>query len=158
MASEVEDMLTSIDWDAVPEIDIILIAVAMRALCLWRFDTALAASDAILAQPHEEPTIEFAGAHTFRGVIDMCEATPRSGRRQLRDGIRHARMLPPVGYAIISVLLGLMAAMGMYRPDDLVMRCARHCGAPSRSVTSAASSPRSSATAQCYYAHTLITR
>jgi len=120
LASELEDLLTSVDQDVVPEIDIILIAVAMAHFACGRFDKTLAASDAILAHPHEEPTIEFAGAHTFRGLIHICEGDTEDGRRQLRDGLRHARMLPPVSYSIILSWWALLAAMGMHRSDDLV--------------------------------------
>ncbi len=120
LASELEDLLTSVDHDVVPEIDIILIAVAMAHFACGRFDKTLAASDAILAHPHEEPTIEFAGAHTFRGLIHICEGDTEDGRRQLRDGLRHARMLPPVSYSIILSWWALLAAMGMHRSDDLV--------------------------------------
>jgi adenylate cyclase len=120
LASEVEDMLSGNDWDAVPEIDIILIAVARAYYASCEFDAALAVIDAILARPQDEPTLDFAGALTFRGVMEICRGDSEGGRRHLLDGIRHARVLPPVGYAIILSFWALMAAMGMYQADDLV--------------------------------------
>jgi adenylate cyclase len=120
LASEVEDVLKTMDWDAVPEIDIILIAVAMAHYACGQFDATLAASDAILAHPHQEPTIEHAGALTFRGLIGICYGNNVDGRQQLTDGVRLARVLAPVSYAIILSFWGLLAAMGIYRPDDLV--------------------------------------
>jgi adenylate cyclase len=120
LASEVEDMLGGIDWDAVPEIDIILVAVVRAYYANCEFDAAQAAIDAILARPHDEPTLDFAGALTFRGVIDICRGDYEGGRRHLRDGIRHAQTLPPVSYAIILSFWGLLAAMGMHEPGELV--------------------------------------
>ena len=106
LASEVEDMLSGIDWDAVPEIDIILIAVVRAYYANCEFDAALAAIDAILARPHHEPTLDFAGALTFRGMIDICRGDYEGGRRHLRDGIR-ARSDPAAGQLRNhSVLLG----------------------------------------------------
>jgi adenylate cyclase len=120
LASEVEDMLSGIDWDAVPEIEIILIAVVKAHFVSCQFDAALAVIDAILARPHQEPTLELAGALTFRGVIEMCRGDYQGGRRHLQAGIRHARVLPPLSYVIILCYWGSLAAMGMYQPDDLV--------------------------------------
>jgi adenylate cyclase len=120
LASEVENMLSDIDWDTVPEIDIILVAVVRAYHANCEFDAALAAIGAILARPHDEPTLDFAGAITFQGVIEMCRGDYEGGRRHLREGIRYARVLPPVGYAIILSFWGLMVAMGMYEPGDLV--------------------------------------
>jgi adenylate cyclase len=120
LATEVEDMFSGIDWHTVPEIDIVLIAIAMAHYASGDFDETLAVSDAILAHPHDELTIEVAGAYTFRGLIDIYRGNCEAGRRQLRDGTRRARILPPVSYAIILSFWGLLAAMGMYEPDDLV--------------------------------------
>jgi adenylate cyclase len=120
LASEAEDMLRGLDWDAVPEIDIILIAVIRAYYANSDFDAALAVSDALLARPHQEVTIELAGNFAFRGVIEMCRGNYESGRRLLREGIQWARALPPVSYAIIHSFSALMVAMGIYEPDDLV--------------------------------------
>jgi adenylate cyclase len=120
LASEVENMLSDIDWDTVPEIDIILVAVVRAYHANCEFDAALATIDAMVARPHDEPTLDFAGALTFRGVIDMCRGNYESGRRQLREGIQYARILPPVSYAIILSFWSLMVVLGMYEPADLV--------------------------------------
>jgi adenylate cyclase len=120
LASEVEDMLSGIDWDAVPEIDIILIAVVQAHFVSCQFDSALAVIDAMLARPHHEPTVDFLGAPTFRGVIDICRGDYEGGRRHLREATHRARVLPPASYAIILCYWGLLAAMGMYQPGDLV--------------------------------------
>jgi adenylate cyclase len=120
LASEVEDMLTSIDWNAVPEIDIILIAVARARYANSQFDAALAVIETILSRPQDEPTIELAGALSFRGVIEMCRGDCAHGRRDLREGIRLARALTPVSHAIIISNCGFMTAMGLYEPDELL--------------------------------------
>jgi adenylate cyclase len=120
LASEIEDMLSGNGWDAVPEIDIILIAVVQAHYVSCRFDAALAAIEAILAHPHDEPTVESVGVHTFRGVIEICRGDYERGRRDLREATERARVLPPASYAIILCYWGLMAAMGMYQPDDLI--------------------------------------
>jgi adenylate cyclase len=121
LASEVEDrLLTAIDWKAVPEIDIILIAVARAHYANCKFDAALKMIDTILARPQNEPTIEVAGALSFQGVIEMCRGDYAHGRRHLREGIRHARALTPVGYAIILSNCGFMTAMGLFEPDEVI--------------------------------------
>ncbi len=120
LASEVEEILNHLDCDALPEIDIIRIAVARAHYANCEFDAALAGVGAILARPQQELTIEFAGALAWRGVMEMCLGDYEDGRRHLQEGLRHARELPPVSYAIILSFGGIMAAMGMYQPDDLV--------------------------------------
>jgi adenylate cyclase len=121
LASEAEQhMLTSINWNAVPEIDIILIAVARARYANSQFDAALAVIETILARPQDEPTMELAGALSFRGVIEMCRGDCARGRRHLREGIRHARALTPVSHAIILSNCGFMTAMGLYEPDELL--------------------------------------
>jgi adenylate cyclase len=120
LASEAEDMLDGIDWDAVPEIDIILVAVVQAHFVNCQFDAALAEIDAMLARPHDETTINFLGAPTFLGVIEICRGDYEGGRRHLREATESARVLPPASYAIILCYWGLMAAIGMYQPDDLV--------------------------------------
>ena len=84
LASEVEDRCcTDMDWDAVPEIDIILIAVARAHYANCEFDAAASGDcDAILARPHDEPTIELAGALTFGVLSRSAAATARTA-----DGI-----------------------------------------------------------------------
>jgi adenylate cyclase len=120
LASEVEEILNHLDCDALPEIDIILIAVARAHYANCEFDAALAVIGAIQARPQKEQTVESAGAPVWRGVIEMYRGDYGDGRRHLQEGFRHARVLPPVSYAIILSFGGLMAAMGLYQPDDLV--------------------------------------
>jgi adenylate cyclase len=121
LASEIEDrMLPAIDWKAVPEIDIILIAVARAHYANCKFEAALKVIETILARSGDEPTMELAGALSFQGVIEMCRGDYAQGRHHLLEGIRNARALTPVGYAIILSNCSFMTAMGMYQPDDLV--------------------------------------
>jgi adenylate cyclase len=120
LASEIEEILNHLDLDALPEIDIILIAVARAHYANCEFDEALAIVDAIRARPQEEQTIEFAGALAWRGVMEMCRGDYEDGRRHLQEGLRDARVLPPVSYAIVLSFGGLMVAMGLYQAEDLV--------------------------------------
>ena len=120
LAAEVEEMLDQLDCDALPEIDIIRIAVVRAHYASCEFDAALAVIGTILARPQEVPTIESAAALAWRGVMEMYRGNHEDGRRHLRDGLRHARVLPPVSYALILSNGGLAAAMGMYQPDDLI--------------------------------------
>jgi adenylate cyclase len=120
LASELEGMLREMDWDAVPEIDIILVAIVRAYHANCEFDAALATVDAMVARSHDEPSLDFAGALTFRGVIDMYRGSYESGRRHLGEGIQYARTLPPVSYAIILSFWSLMVVLEMYEPGDLV--------------------------------------
>jgi adenylate cyclase len=120
LASELEGMLREMDWDAVPEIDICLVAIVRAYHANCEFDAALATVETMVARPHDEPTLDFAGTFTFRGVIDICRGNYESGRRQLQEAIQYSRTLPPVSYAIILSFWSLMVVMGMYEPGDLV--------------------------------------
>ncbi len=120
LASELGNMLCDIDFDAVPEIDIILIAIVRAYHANCDYDAALAVIDKMEARPHDEPTLDFAGTFFFRGVIDLCRGNYDSGRKHLREGVRYARVLPPVSYAIILSFWGLMVVLGMYEPGELV--------------------------------------
>ena len=120
LASELEGMLREMDWDAVPEIDIILVAVVRAYHANCDYDAALAVIDKMEARAHDEPTLDFAGTFFFRGVIDFCRGNYESGRRHLREGVQYARVLPPVSYAIILSFWGLMVVLGMYEPAELV--------------------------------------
>jgi adenylate cyclase len=120
LAAHAEDMLRELDWNTVPEIHIVLIAVIRAHYANGDFDAALPLTDAILARPPQEMTIEFAGSFTWQGVIELCRGNHEHGRRLLREGLQHARLLPPVSYAIIQSFTALMVAMGLYEPDGLV--------------------------------------
>jgi adenylate cyclase len=121
LASEVEHhMLTAVDWNATPEIDIILIAVARAHYANCEFDAALKVIETILARPQDEPTMELAAALSFRGVIEMCRGDSASGRQHLREADLHARTLTPLNYAMVMANYGFMTAMGLYEADELV--------------------------------------
>jgi adenylate cyclase len=121
LATELEGALHQMDWDAVPEIDIMLVAIIRAYHANCEFDAALATVDAMEARPHhDEPTLDFAGTFAFRGVIELCRGDYENGRRHLRDGLEYARNLPPVSYAIILSFLSLAVVLGMYEPGDLI--------------------------------------
>jgi adenylate cyclase len=80
----------------------------------------MAVIEMILGRPHAEPTMEFAAALCFQGVIEMCRGEGERGRQHLREGTRQARALSPVNYAIILSNSGFMTAMGLYEADALV--------------------------------------
>jgi adenylate cyclase len=121
LARELEGMLRQMDWDAVPEIDIMLVAIVRAYHANCEFDAALATVDAMEARPHDgEPTIDFAGTFAFRGVIEFCRGDYENGRRNLRNGIEYASNLAPVSYAIMLSFLSLAVVLGMYEPAELI--------------------------------------
>jgi adenylate cyclase len=121
LASEVEHhMLAAVDWNATPEIDIILIAVVRAHYANCEFDAALKVIETIPARPQEGPTMELAAALSFRGVIEMCRGDSVSGRRHLQESNLHARALTPLNYAMVMANYGFMTAMGLYEADELV--------------------------------------
>jgi adenylate cyclase len=120
LASELEGMLREMDWDAVPEIDIILIAIVRAYHADCQFEAALATIDAMVARPHDEPTLDFAGTYAFRGTIEMCQGNHESGRRLVREGIEYSRVLSPVSYAIILSFWSLLVVLGMFEPGELL--------------------------------------
>jgi adenylate cyclase len=120
LARELEGRLREMDWDAVPEIDIMLVAIIRAYHANCEYDAALATVATMEARPHGEPTLDFAGSFTFRGVIDLCRGNYESGHRRLRQAIDYARPLPPVSYAIILSFWSLMVVLGIYEPGDLV--------------------------------------
>jgi adenylate cyclase len=120
LAAEVAGMLSDIDWDAVPEIDIILISIALTRIGSCEFDAALEVIDAILARPHEEPTLESAGALMFGGLIMSCRGDYQEGRRHLWDGTEEGRRLATVDYAQVLWHWVMVVALGIHQPDELV--------------------------------------
>jgi adenylate cyclase len=121
LASETETLLKDVDWDAVPEIDIILIAVVRAYHANCEFDAALATVDAIAARPHHEPTIEYpAGIDTFRGVIELYRGHVDNGRRHLHAGVEAAKALSPVSYAIMLSFFSLTVVLGLQEPGYLL--------------------------------------
>ena len=120
LASELEATVRGIDCDAAMR-SIILISVAVAMFTNCEFDAALRVIDAILALPHEEPTMELAAANTIRGYIEICRAEHEQGRRHLREGIEQSRALHPANYAIVLSLWAALVVLGMYQPDDLVV-------------------------------------
>jgi adenylate cyclase len=119
LASELENVLTGIDYEEFAEIDIVLISLFFARFSCGEFDSALEKVDAILARPHGEPTLESTGAVTIRGVIEMCCGDYQQGRRHLAEGIAQARVLSPVSYAHHLMWWGLAASLGLTGPDDL---------------------------------------
>lgn len=120
LARELEGKLREMDWDEIPEIDIMLVAIIRAYHANCEYDAALAVVDTMEARPHDEPTLDFAGSFTFRGVIDLCRGNFEAGRRRLGDAIEYSRTLPPVSYAIILSFFSLMVVLGMYEPGELV--------------------------------------
>jgi len=121
LARELEGTLHQMDWDAVPEIDIMLVAIIRAYHANCEFDAALATVDAMEARPHDgEPTLDFAGTFAFRGVIELCRGDYENGRRNLRNGIEYASNLAPVSYAIMLSFLSLAVVLGMYEPAELI--------------------------------------
>ena len=112
-------MVSGIDCDAATK-SIILNSVAFARFANCEFDAALQVIDAILALPHEVPTVELASADALRGAIEICLGDYEQGRRHLREGIEQARALHPSAMQQVLVYWGAMAALGMYQADDLV--------------------------------------
>ena len=111
LASELEEMVAGIDCDAATK-SIISFRWPMARFANCEFDAALQVIDAILALPHEEPTVELATADTLRGFIEICLGDYEQGRRHLREGTEQARVLPPVSYAAVMTLLGIRGRAG----------------------------------------------
>jgi adenylate cyclase len=121
LARELEGTLRQMDWDAVPEIDIMLVAIIRAYHANCEFYAAMATVDAMEARPHDgEPTLDFAGTFAFRGVIELCRGDYENGRRNLRNGIEYASNLAPVSYAIMLSFLSLAVVLGMYEPAELI--------------------------------------
>jgi adenylate cyclase len=119
LASELEEMVGSIDCDAATK-SIILISLALARFANCDFDAALRVIDTILALPHGEPTVEFATATALRGFIKTCLGHHDQGRRHLREASAQARALWPVGNAAVLCYVAILTALGMYQSDDMV--------------------------------------
>jgi adenylate cyclase len=120
LALEVEGMLAKLDWNAVAEIDIILVAVFSARYANCEFDEALAVIDVVLRRHHDESTLELAMALTIRGVIEICRGDHEQGRRHLKEGTGHGRSLSPASYVLILEFWAVIAALGIYQPDELI--------------------------------------
>jgi adenylate cyclase len=119
LTSELEGMVESIDCDAASKA-IMLNAVAFTRFTNCQFDSALQAIDEILALSHDVPIGELAPAQALRGVIEVCLGESQQGNRNMREGTALVRDLPPVNSAPILAFWGILAAIGLCQPDDLV--------------------------------------
>ena len=151
LASELEGLLRDMDWDAVPEIDIMLVAIVRAYQANCDFDAALGTVDAMAARPHGEPTLDFTAALIFGVSTRSTAATTRSvgvifGRESYtRVSSRRSATQSscPIGASWSS---WACTSRGIW-----LTRCVRRCDALSRSATSAASSLPNFPTVQRYY-------
>ena len=119
LASELDEIVGGIDCDA-PTKSIILISIALARFANCDFDAALRVTDTIQALHHGEPTVESGTATALRGFINTCFGHNDQGRRHLQEASAQARTLWPVGHAAVLCYVAILAAIGMYQPDDLV--------------------------------------
>lgn len=120
LGMEIESIVADVECDAAT-MSIILISLAFARFASCDFDTATQKIDSILALPHEEPVVELSVANTLRGVMELCSGANDEGHQHLRVGIDRARVLTPVSYAAsLAYWVTMLAAIGMYRADDLV--------------------------------------
>ena len=119
LAEELDEMVGGIDCDTAT-MGVILFSVAYARFANCDFDAALRMIDRIVALLQDVPTMELALAYSVRGAIEMCTGEPERGRGHLRESYRQARGLPPANQAVVWAFRGILAAMGLYQPDDLV--------------------------------------
>jgi adenylate cyclase len=119
LASELEDTVSVIDCDAETKA-IILNSLAFARFANCEFDVALGVIDEISALPGDVPAVELAPAQALRGVIEILLGDYESGGRHLREASEQARALAPVNNAHVLQYLGIIAALGMCRTDDVV--------------------------------------
>ena len=121
LASELEDMVSHIDCDAEtrehhPQCGGMCTIRQLRIRC-----RAQRSSMRSRHYPRTNRQTNLSRQTRIRGAIEMCAGDYEEGRRHLREGLEHARALPPVSYATNSDLLrALTTALGMDQADDLV--------------------------------------
>jgi adenylate cyclase len=120
LASDLENVLAGIDPAGFAAMDTVLVSLFFARFACGDFAAAREKVDAIGARPHGEPTLESTGVATLRGVVEICSGDYKEGRRHLSEGIAQARVLSPVGYAHHLICWGLVVALGLISPDDLV--------------------------------------
>jgi len=120
LASDLEEVLTGIEPAGFTAFDTVLISLFFARFACADFADALQKVDAIDARPHEKATLESTGVATLRGVVEICSGDYKDGRKHLAEGIAQARVLSPVGFAHHLICWGLVVALGLTSPDDLV--------------------------------------
>ncbi|MEB4212080.1 AAA family ATPase [Mycobacterium sp. 94-17] len=120
LALEVENVVSEVQCDATT-MRIILVSLAYARFVSCDFDAALQMIASIVGLPQDEPVVELSVANTLRGVMELCSGENEQGHRHLRVGIDLARGLTPVSYAAsLSYWVTMLAAVGMYRADELL--------------------------------------
>jgi adenylate cyclase len=99
---------------------VILNAVAYARFADCDFHAALTALDSLENLPGPVPMIELAPALAMRGVIEALLGDTDTGMRRLRECGERVRALPPVNYASVLALRGLLVVLGMCDVDDMV--------------------------------------
>jgi adenylate cyclase len=119
LAEELNEIVDRVDCD-LPTMGVILFAIAYARFSHCNFDAALEMTERIMSLLEHLPTMELALASSVRGGIESFTEHAESGRRHMRESYENARGLPPASQAIVWAYWGILGAVGIYEPSEIV--------------------------------------
>jgi adenylate cyclase len=119
LAKELAGLVDRVNSDT-ETMGVILFAVAYARFADCDFDAALNMADRITSLLEHLPTMELALANSLRGGIECFAGNSETGRRHMRESYENARDLPPASQAVVWTYWGVLAAVGIYKPSEMV--------------------------------------
>lgn len=119
LAEELNAIVDRADCDT-ETVGVILFAVAYARFTNCDFDAALEMTNRITTLLEQMPTMELALNSAVRGGIESFTGDHENGRRHMLDSYRTAKDLPPASQAIVWAYWGVLAAVGVYKPAEIV--------------------------------------
>jgi adenylate cyclase len=133
LAEELATLVDHIDCD-VPTMGDILFAIAYARFFNCDFDAALMMVERIKSVLEHVPTMELALAGAVRGGIECFTGDHKSGRKHMQLSYVTTKDLPPASQAVVWAYWGLLAAVGIFKPAEIVddmrenLKCAESFG------------------------------
>ncbi|MDA4110317.1 adenylyl cyclase [Mycobacterium holsaticum DSM 44478] len=119
LAEELNGIVHQLDCDT-ETAGVILFAIAYARMANCDFDAALETIDQITSVLEHVATMELSLSSALRGVIEYLTGDHENGRRHMLESYEKAKNLPPASQAIVWAYWGVLAAVGMLRPTEII--------------------------------------
>ncbi|MGE2726032.1 adenylate/guanylate cyclase domain-containing protein [Mycolicibacterium pulveris] len=119
LAEELNSIVGRLDCDD-QTAGVILFAIAYAHFTACHFDAALKMTQRVTSELEHAAPMELALSIAVRGGIETLTGDHENGRRHMLASYEKARELPPASQAIVWAYWGVMAAVGMYKPTEIV--------------------------------------
>lgn len=119
LAEELNGIVHKVDCDT-ETLGVILFAIAYARLANCDFDAALETIEQIMSVLEHVATMERSLSIAVRGGIESLTGDHENGRRHLVESYEKAKDLPPASQAVVWAYWGVLAAVGLFKPTEIV--------------------------------------